>query len=81
MTPLDKDPNGLDNPTFVIDDGEHYCSFHQVGATVPDREERHKRHVKDGNRLAYTVTDIPPWYLCIFLGIQVDKTIKLLQFE
>ena len=23
------------------------------------------------NKLAYCVTDVPPWYLCIILGIQV----------
>ncbi|TNN52273.1 Solute carrier family 23 member 2 [Liparis tanakae] len=24
----------------------------------------------DGNKLIYCVTDVPPWYLCIILGIQ-----------
>ncbi|KAJ1166465.1 hypothetical protein NDU88_006866, partial [Pleurodeles waltl] len=27
----------------------------------------HKNH--DSNKLAYCVTDVPPWYLCILLGI------------
>ncbi|XP_066490582.1 solute carrier family 23 member 1-like [Tiliqua scincoides] len=70
MPPSDKDPNGLDNPVFIIDDGGHYCNFPDVDATVPAYEGRQKSKSKDTNRLAYTVTDIPPWYLCIFLGIQ-----------
>ncbi|CAI5785830.1 solute carrier family 23 member 1-like [Podarcis lilfordi] len=68
MTPSNKDPNGLDNPIFITDDGGHYCNFPEAGATLPECEERQKG--KDSSRLAYTVTDIPPWYLCIFLGIQ-----------
>ncbi|XP_062990741.1 solute carrier family 23 member 1-like [Elgaria multicarinata webbii] len=70
MTPSDKDPNGVDNPSFITDEGGHYCNFTEAGATVPDCEEKPKGRSKDRSRIAYTVTEIPPWYLCIFLGIQ-----------
>lgn len=70
MTSSDKDANGLDNPTFIIDDGEHCHDFTEVGATILDGEERRKGRSKDRSRLAYSITDIPPWYLCVFLGIQ-----------
>uniref|UniRef100_A0ACB8FNQ7 Uncharacterized protein n=1 Tax=Sphaerodactylus townsendi TaxID=933632 RepID=A0ACB8FNQ7_9SAUR len=63
----DKDPNGLDNPNFITDDGGHYCNFTDADVTAAGNEEKQNRLT---SKLAYSVTDTPPWYLCIFLGIQ-----------
>lgn len=35
------------------------------------KEKREKPSGEDKNKLAYCVTDTPPWYLCIVLSIQV----------
>ncbi|XP_005144406.1 solute carrier family 23 member 1-like [Melopsittacus undulatus] len=66
-TSSDKELNGLDNPSFMGEDGRHYCSSLDHAAQDPE-EGRDMGH--GGIKLAYTVMDVPPWYLCILLGIQ-----------
>ncbi|XP_054476436.1 xan_ur_permease domain-containing protein [Anoplopoma fimbria] len=59
-----KDSNGLDNYAFALEG--RFCD-------LPDTErgeEMDSSMEGDSNKLAYCVTDVPPWYLCIILGIQ-----------
>ncbi|XP_072291676.1 xan_ur_permease domain-containing protein [Eucyclogobius newberryi] len=60
----EKDSNGLDNYAFALEG--HFCDLPgtQHGDEVDSSAEG------DNNKLAYCVTDVPPWYLCIILGIQ-----------
>ena len=44
-------------------DEEHVIDREDCGSMCSARDER--------NKLAYCVTDTPPWYLCILLAIQV----------
>uniref|UniRef100_A0A9J8BUU7 Solute carrier family 23 member 4 n=1 Tax=Cyprinus carpio carpio TaxID=630221 RepID=A0A9J8BUU7_CYPCA len=61
----EKTSDGLDNYAFTVDGVDHFCE-------LPENENGSDRFSEEGDsgKLAYCVTDIPPWYLCIFLGIQ-----------
>ncbi|XP_022058796.2 xan_ur_permease domain-containing protein [Acanthochromis polyacanthus] len=61
MTP-EKESNGLDNYAFTLEG--RFCDLPDGG------EELDSSMDEDSNKLAYCVTDVPPWYLCIILGIQ-----------
>ncbi|KAJ8381806.1 hypothetical protein SKAU_G00025840 [Synaphobranchus kaupii] len=62
----EKESNGLDNYAFSIEGVERFCELPdgKDGQGVVLSETDRKR------RLVYCVTDVPPWYLCIILGIQ-----------
>ncbi|XP_031420402.1 xan_ur_permease domain-containing protein isoform X2 [Clupea harengus] len=58
---LDKKSNGLDNFAFAVDGAEHFSELPE-GNVLSGENDRDK--------LVYCVTDVPPWYLCIILGVQ-----------
>ncbi|XP_053741705.1 xan_ur_permease domain-containing protein isoform X1 [Synchiropus splendidus] len=61
MSPA-KGSHGLDNYAFTIDG--QFCD-------IPDTKRKGEEAIdEDTNKLVYCVTDVPPWYLCIILGVQ-----------
>ncbi|XP_067855241.1 xan_ur_permease domain-containing protein [Heptranchias perlo] len=54
----------IDSKLFNEDGGIHYIS-------IPEKKGSKLSSPKENrNKMAYCVTDVPPWYLCILLGIQ-----------
>nr|XP_055030913.1 xan_ur_permease domain-containing protein [Misgurnus anguillicaudatus] len=60
----EKDSKGSDNFAFV-DGVKPFCD-------LAENDNGNDNFSEDGdaNKLAYCVTDVPPWYLCIIFGIQ-----------
>ncbi|XP_039872835.1 solute carrier family 23 member 2-like [Simochromis diagramma] len=56
------DSSGLDNLAFDMDE--------QVNDHLKGKACKTSETDGDGNKPTYCVTDVPPWYLCIFLAIQ-----------
>lgn len=48
-----------------------------MSETLDSRDSADARRVD----MIYTIEDTPPWYLCVFLGLQVNAQPSLLTFE
>lgn len=59
-----------------------FCTWDKFACMVPQMHEQindqlkpcvdYRKSDKDRIRPTYSVTDVPPWYLCVFLAIQVS---------
>uniref|UniRef100_A0A8C8SX27 Solute carrier family 23 member 1-like n=1 Tax=Pelusios castaneus TaxID=367368 RepID=A0A8C8SX27_9SAUR len=52
----------------LVEDGDQYSALSELDAK--GLKGKKKDQGKSYSTLVYSVTDIPPWYLCILLGIQ-----------
>ncbi|XP_060892677.1 xan_ur_permease domain-containing protein [Labrus mixtus] len=60
----EKESNGVSNYAFTLE--KRFCDLPDTKHGEASDSSLHG----DSNKLAYCVTDVPPWYLCILLGIQ-----------
>ncbi|MEQ2221646.1 hypothetical protein ILYODFUR_017886, partial [Ilyodon furcidens] len=58
----EKESNGLDNYAFALEG--RFCDLPEKGEDLDSSIDQNT------NKLAYCITDVPPWYLCILLGTQ-----------
>ncbi|XP_078527780.1 solute carrier family 23 member 1-like [Lissotriton helveticus] len=75
MASPNKNPSfsGVENPTFLTEDGNHNCVVIECsdsGTELPEKDNKGSHKDASHNKMLYGVTEIPPWHLCIFLGVQ-----------
>ncbi|KAJ1166450.1 hypothetical protein NDU88_006853 [Pleurodeles waltl] len=75
MTSPNKDLSfsGVQNPVFMIEDGNHNCVVIECsdsGNELDEKDNKGSHRDASHTKMLYGVTEIPPWHLCIFLGVQ-----------